>query len=113
MPNSIQIGRFDNDFAVVTPTGTTLAGAALLTAGINRTPAAAGQVAVRLPDFSAGPVIVHNNAGTATAATVFPPTALGTINGGSAGAAFSVAQNARAVFFPHPNGVDYTAILSA
>jgi hypothetical protein len=26
---------------------------------------------------------------------------------------YSVAQNARAVFFPHPNGLDFTAITSA
>lgn len=113
MANNLQIGRTDNDFGTVTPVGTALAGSPVLVNGVNRVPAAAGNTAVRLPEFAAGPVVVHNNAGTATAATVFPPTAVGTINGGSAGASFSVAQNARAVFFPHPNGVDYTAILSA
>lgn len=113
MPNSIQIGRTDNDFGTVTPVGTALAGAPTLVNGVNLCPAAAGATAVALPSFAAGPIVVRNNAGTATALLVFPPTAAGTINGAAAGASFSVAQNARAVFFPHPNGVDFTAVLSA
>ena len=113
MPNTIQIGRTDNDFGTVTPVGTTLVSAPTLVNGVNRCPAAAGAVAVALPTNASGPIVVHNTAGTATALAGFPPTAAGTINTGSAGAAFSVSQNVRAIFYPHPNGVDFTAVLSA
>lgn len=113
MANALQFGRSDNGFGEVTPVGTTLSDAPTLVNGVNHCAAAAGVVAVALPSFAAGPVTVLNTAGTATALTVFPPTAAGKINNGSAGAAFSVAQAKSAVFFPHPNGVDYTAVLSA
>lgn len=113
MGNSIQLGRDDGGFDTVTPVGTTLSGAAALTGSVNHCPASAGQVAVTLPQYGTGPVTVLNTAGTATALTVFPPTAAGKINAGSAGAAFSVAQAKSAIFFPHPNGVDWTAVLSA
>lgn len=113
MANALQFGRTDNGYGAVTPVGTTLSGAPTLVNGVNHCAAAAGTVAVALPSYVAGPVVVLNTAGTATALTVFPPTALGKINGGTAGAAFSVAQAKSAVFFPHGNGVDFTAVLSA
>lgn len=113
MPNSIQIGRFDNDLGTITPVGTVTAGAPTLAAGINIVPATVSVTAVNLPSFGAGPIVVRNSAAGAFTALVFPPTALGSINGTTAGTSFSVAQNARAIFFPHPNGIDYTAVLSA
>lgn len=109
----IQLGRDDGGFETITPVGTTLSGAPTLTGMVNHCAASAGVVAVALPQSAGGPLVVLNTAGTATALTVFPPTAAGKINAGSAGAAFSVAQGKSAVFFPHPNGVDWTANLSA
>lgn len=113
MANSIQIGRTDNGFAAVTPTGTDQTTAPLLINGINTATAAASNTAVILPSFAAGPIVVRNTAATAVTLLVFPPT-LGTINGGTATTgSFSVAQNKVTVFWPHPNGLDYTAALAA
>lgn len=108
---SIRIGRDDIEMQAVTTVGTTLAGAPTLGNGINVLTTAVGQTAGVLPQNNGAPIIVRNN--TATAALIFPPTALGSINGGAAGASFSVAQNKPTVFYPHPNGIDYTAVLSA
>jgi hypothetical protein len=113
MANQIQLGRTDNGQGSVTPVGTTLSGAPTLTNRVNHCVAAAGVVAVALPQNSGSDVVVLNLAATAVALTVFPPTAAGKINNGSAGAAFSIAQNKSATFYPHPNGIDYTAVLSA
>lgn len=97
----------------VAPVGTTLSGSPTLTYAFNTCTAAAGNVAVALPQNASGPVMVKNTAATAVALTVFPPTAAGAINGGTAGAALSMAQNAVAVFMPLANGVDWVAITSA
>lgn len=111
MPNSIQIGRFDNDIAAVTGVGTSNSGAASLTGGVNIVTTSVGQTACILPTNASGPVVVRVN--TATAGLVFPP-AGGSINGGTVTTgSFSVAQNKVTVFFPHPNGLDYSAVLSA
>ena len=113
MPNTIQIGRTDNDFGAVTPVGTDQTTTAVLVNGINTVTAAAGTTAVKLPTNAAGPIVVRNTAATAVALLVFPPTG-GAINGGTVTTgSFSVAQNLRAVFYPHPNGIDYTSILTA
>lgn len=109
--STIQIGRVDVEVQAVTTAGTSLVGATPLLNGINILTTAASQTAGLLPQNNGAPIIVRNN--TATAALIFPPTALGSINGGSAGASFSVAQNKPTVFYPHPNGIDYTAVLSA
>jgi hypothetical protein len=113
MANTVQIGRTDNDFGAVTPVGTTDATTAVLVNGINTATAAAGNTAVKLPTGAAGPIVVRNTAASAVTLLVFPPTG-GSINGGTVSTgSYSVAQNARAVFFPHPNGLDFTAITSA
>ncbi len=118
MPASFAFGVFANAPTGLTPdaitaVGTTLAGAPQLTGALNVVTTAAGQVAAALPlNHPVGsPIVVRVS--TATAATIFPPTAAGSINGGTAGAAFSVAQNKPTLFFAHPNGIDYTAVLSA
>lgn len=113
MTSAIGFGRFDNGGVdAITAVGTTQAGSPVLTGAVNLLTTSAGQVGVLLPTNHpfGSPVIVRN--GTATAATVFPPVG-GSINGGAANAAFSVAQNKPTVFYAHPNGIDYTAVLSA
>jgi len=109
----ITIGRADSGVDTITPVGTTLAGAPTLTGFVNVLTAAAGNVACVLPNNPGGPVTVLNTAATAVSLTVFPPTAAGKINNGSAGAALSVAQNKTATFYPLANGVDFAAVVSA
>lgn len=118
MTNSVMFGRFDNaptstSVDAVTGVGTSLSGAAALTGAINVITTSVGQTAVLLPQNHpvGSPIVVRTT--SSTAALVFPPTSAGIINGGSAGASFSVAQNKPTVFFAHPNGVDFTAVLSA
>lgn len=117
MPDSFAFGTFTNapvgaSVDAVTGVGTAQVGAARLTGAINVVTTAVGQTAVVLPgSYPVGsPIIVRVT--SATAGLVFPP-AGGSINGGSANASFSVAQNKPTVFYAHPNGIDYTAILSA
>ncbi len=118
MPASFSFGAFANapisqSVDTVAAVGTTLAGGAALTGAINNVTTSAGQVSAVLPQNHpvGSPIVVVVS--TATSGTVFPPTAAGKINNGSAGAAFTVAQNKPTVFFAHPNGIDYTAVLSA
>jgi len=96
----------------VTGVGTAQSGAAPLTGAMNVVTTASGQTAVLLPaNHPVGsPIVVRVT--SATAGLVFPPTG-GAVNGGSANASFSVAQNKPTVFFAHPNGIDFTAVLSA
>jgi hypothetical protein len=109
MANTIQLGRTDNGNATVTPVGTTSATTATLINGVNTCPAASGASAVKLPTFAAGPVIVRNTTGDATALLVFPPT-LGSLNGATVTTgSVSIAATAVAVFWPHSNGLDFTA----
>lgn len=118
MTNAIAFGRADNMLSAtggveaVTCVGTTRAGSPTLPSALNVLTTSAGQVAATLPTRFApmSPILVRNN--TATAATIFPPSG-GSINGGSADAAFSVAQNKPTVFYALPNGIDYIAVLSA
>ena len=109
----ITIGRADSGVDTIAPVGTTLSGAPTLTGFVNVLTASAGQVACVLPASPGGPITVLNTAATAVSLTVFPPTAAGKINNGSAGAALSVAQNKTATFYPLANGVDFAAVLSA
>ena len=113
MSNAFSLARFDNGGVdAVTTIGVAQVGAAALTGAVNLLTTAAGQTAAVLPANAAygSPVIVR--VGTATAALIFPPTG-GSINGAAANASFSVAQNKPTLFFCHPNGIDYTAVLSA
>ena len=120
MTTSFSFGRADNAQTAAGSTavdtvagvGTAQSGSAALTGLVNNVTTAVGQTGVLLPANRGvgNPVIV--GVSTATAATVFPPTG-GAINNGSANASFSVAQNKPTLFFAHPNGIDYTAVLSA
>jgi hypothetical protein len=115
MSQGFMFGRNDGSVDVIVPVGTVLATAALLTGGVNTVTAAAGAVAVVLPLNTAqgNSIAVYNSAATAVTLTVFPPTALGRIFPGVAGAAFSVAQSKTALFIPLANGLDFVAVLSA
>lgn len=117
MPNSFAFGvnvnaPFTSSPDAVTGVGTAQVGAAALTGAINVVTTSVGQTAVALPGtYPVGsPILVRTN--TATAALVFPPVG-GSINGGSANASFSVAQNKPTIFYALPNGLDYIAVLSA
>lgn len=75
----------------LTATGTVLADALQLNASVNIVATAAASTGVKLPPkVAAGTTIVVINNG-ANAMNVFPATATGTINGGGAGAAKSLA----------------------
>lgn len=133
MPQGVMFGRHDNGFERFNGTATTgqttiaaqttlVAATTKLTGGTNVCVPITGSTAVRLPkDHPIGsPIVVANHAATAVALLVFPPwnevggaVAGGKINNGSADASFSVAQNKTAIFYPHDNGVDFTAVLSA
>lgn len=113
MPIGFAFGRADGGIETITPVGTTLSGAPTLTGGVCVLTAAAGNVAANLPQNAAAPITVLNTAATAVSLTIFPPTAAGKINNGSAGAAVSVAQNKTATFYPLAGGVDWAAVVSA
>ena len=94
--------------------GTTLSGGAAITAGTVVGIAAAGQVSFVLPAIPAGQSVRFLNvAATAVSATVFPTTAAGKINNGSAGAAVSVAQNKTAEFVNLDGADNWMAVVSA
>jgi hypothetical protein len=113
MALGITIGRADGGVDTITPVGTTLSGAPVLTGSVNVLTASAGQVACVLPANPGAPITVLNTAASAVSLTVFPPTAAGKINNDSAGAAVSIAQNKTATFYPLANGVDFAAVVSA
>jgi hypothetical protein len=125
MTFGIQLGRSDGSGPdTITPVGTTQVGAPLLTGGLNLCLAAAGQVALRLPQNAGNmsPIAVVNTIASVTSLTVFPPlNAAGTAGGGkiygtgtpTADAAVSIAPLKSAVFYPHANGVDFTVVLGA
>lgn len=133
MSNSIMLGRADNGFdlfnGTATPGQTTIAvqttlvaATTELTGGVNVAVPIAGSTAVRLPKDAAvgSPIVVANHAATAVALLVFPPwntaanaAAGGKINGTAANTALSVPQNKSAVFYPHPDGISFSANLSA
>jgi hypothetical protein len=95
--------------------GTTQVGALAIVSSNAVILAAAGQTAASLP--AGAPtgmrVTVLNAASTATSATVFPATAAGKINNGSAGASVSIAQNKAALFVNIDGADNWTAVLSA
>lgn len=99
---------------IATGVGVAQVGAAPLTGGINQITSPTGATAYVLPQNAApgSPVIVANASGSTAAALVFPPVG-GAISRASANASFSVAAGKAAVFYPHPNGLDYTVVLSA
>lgn len=95
--------------------GTTLSGALALVSSVANVIAAAGQVAATLPaGASIGTrVFVLNSAATAVSATIFPATAAGKINNGSAGAAASIAQNKTALFVCLDGADNWLEVVSA
>ena len=85
------IGYNDTAVAAVTAAGTTLATATPLNAKFNNVATVAASSGVSLPAGSAfGDEVLVRNSG-ASALAVYPSTATGTIGGGSAGAAVSLA----------------------
>jgi len=133
MPISTQFARADGGVEFFNGTATAgqttiavqttlVAAATTATGGLCVTVPVTGSTALVLPkNGSVGsPITIVNHAATAVALLVFPPwdavagaAAGGKINNGTANASFSVAQNKAATFYPHPNGNDYTAVLSA
>lgn len=90
--------------------GTAQTGAAVLTGTVNTVTTASGQTAFLLKSHNGGRrVTVWNQ--SATAALVYPPTGAA-INGGSANASFSVAQN-KPTEFIYITPLIICAILSA
>jgi hypothetical protein len=101
---------------------TLVAAATEVTGGMNVAIPVAGSTAMRLSKGAqvGSPIVIANHAATAVTLLVFPPwdsaaaaAAGGKINNGSANASFSVAQNKTAVFYPHDNGIDFSAIVIA
>lgn len=85
------IGYNDSASVAVTAAGASLATATVLVSKFNKVTTAAASTGVSLPaNASAGDVVVVQNSG-ANALSVYPATAAGTIAGGSAGAAVSLA----------------------
>lgn len=99
---------------IATGVGVAQVGAAPLTGGINQITSPTGATAFILPQ-NAGPgaaIVVANATGSTAAALVFPPVG-GAISRAAANASFSVAAAKAAIFYPHPNGLDFTVVLSA
>lgn len=138
MPQSFAFGRADGgaELFAGTATGgqttlaaqtTLVAAATKATGGLNVVTPIAGSTAFRLPKDAAvgSPIVVTNSAATAVALLVFPPfdevaaaAAGGKIFGWqaalpTANASMAVAQGRTVVLYPHPNGIDFTAIWSA
>ena len=80
----------DTSALAITAAGTTLGTATPLNAKFNKVTTAAASTGVSLPVAAAGDMVVVQNSG-ANALSVYPATAAGTIAGGSAGAAVSLA----------------------
>jgi hypothetical protein len=133
MPASIQIGRLDGGYEQFNGTATAgfttlavqttlVAAATTATGGTNNVVPITGSTAFVLPKNApvGSPITILNAAATAVTLLVYPPwdnvanaAAGGKINGGTANASVSVAQNKSAIAYPHANGIDYTVVLSA
>jgi hypothetical protein len=77
----------------LTATGTTIADALQLANFVNLVGTTAASTGVKLPDVPVGQVVTVQNNGV-NALNLFPPTSSGTLNGGSAGAAVTIAAAA-------------------
>ncbi|OHD24084.1 MAG: hypothetical protein A2Y38_14695 [Spirochaetes bacterium GWB1_59_5] len=84
------LGYNDTSAVAVSAAGTTLATATPLRAKFNKVTTAAASTGVSLPVANAGDMVIVQNSG-ANALAVYPNSATGTIAGGSAGAAVSLA----------------------
>jgi hypothetical protein len=96
---------------LLTALGTTLATALQLIAYVNRISTAAASTGVSLPNnsFALGTEVKVRNDG-ANAITVYPATALGKINGGSAGAGVSVAAASSRIFVQTATADNWIAV---
>ena len=95
------LGKEGGSVGSIVAAGSTLATATVLSYGANKLTTASA-LSVRLPDVPIGSVIhVYNRSGQSQ--NVFPHTALGTIEGGTAGAAQAVASAANAKFIRWSN----------
>jgi hypothetical protein len=103
--------QFGGYAATCTAAGSTYADAASLTAALTLTTTVAAGTGVKLPNLktSGGVAVVRNLA--AEAVLVYPPTG-GAINGGSANAGVSLAQNKTGTFWSTGDG-SYMFSLSA
>lgn len=123
MTAAFSFGRADNGLdTITTGAGTAQVGSVLLTGGVNLITSPTGQTAYRLPYQAAAgsPVVVANASGSTASALIFPPLLAdgstasgGAINRGTANASVTLAAGKTGIFFPHPNGIDYTFSLSA
>jgi hypothetical protein len=100
-------GRSGGGVVAVTGVGTAQTTTAVLTGAINVLNSTAGQSAARLPANVGDTIVVRVTGGTT--ATIFPPVG-GSIDGASPNAVYTLASAAKAMFVPHPNGLDFTAI---
>jgi len=82
----------------LTAAGTTIADALKLTKGVNVIGTAAASTGVKLPPFSVGSQVFIKNGGAQTV-NIFPNTSSEKINGGSAGAAVTLATTKSALLF--------------
>lgn len=119
MPNTISFARVDqrsgsttSPTSAVTAVGTAQVGAASLPGAFNVVTTSVGQTAVVLPaNYPAyTPLIVRVT--SATAGLVFPNSG-GTINGGSANASLSVAQNKPCVLMVADDGLTWVGVIGA
>lgn len=110
MPGGLA-NRIGNTPATVAGVGTAQTGAAAIQTSLTNATTAGGATAFVLPSAASlgRPFFFFNS--SSTTALVFPPTS-GTIQGGSANASFSVAQNKTAIFI-RLTSTAWCAVLSA
>jgi hypothetical protein len=90
--------RIGNTPTTLTGTGTALSGGKAIQTAVTIATTSSGQTAFVLPSAaSLGRMFIFFNP-SATTALVYPPDSSSTIQGGSTGAAFSVAQNKTVIF---------------
>jgi hypothetical protein len=70
----------------ITAAGTTVADATALTAFVNNVTTVAASTGVKLPDAPIGSIVTVSNAQAVNSLKVYPHSATGTLNGGTAGA---------------------------
>ena len=107
------IGYNDTSALTVAAAGSTQATATPLTSRFNAVTTVAASAGVSLPANAAPGTVVFVQNGGANALSVYPATATGTINGGAAGAAVSLAttssktKNSQFVSFGNDNWAQY------
>ena len=104
--------RLGNEPSAKTGVTTALATGTAITNNFTMTTTASSQTAFVLPSVEAGsgPFLITNP--SATTALIYPNTSSETINGGSAGASVSLAQNKTALYFK-TGALTWVGILTA